>query len=158
MNFQTIFKKAAPRIHQAKCSASAYSFKRIYEMANAGCAIMEISPMRNELIDYLKGLADKTYQYDCWVNNKCPDNVENDELDYAVHFLFDDTNLSSDPESHIGDILKCSEEVQVIKNVCTQLSNIFEKYGYDRTDEEYICLDDWDLVVGASHKALNSIK
>lgn len=126
-------------------------------MADVVRTISKYSTMRNELIEYLKGLADKTYQYDCWVNNKCPDNVENDELDYAVHFLFDDTNLSSDPESHVGDILKNGEEVQVIKMVCIQLSNIFEKYGHDLTDEEYICLDDWKLVLRASRNALNFI-
>ena len=48
---------------------------------------MKFPEMRKELVEYLEGLGDKTYQYSCWVKKECPEGIENDELDYAVHFF-----------------------------------------------------------------------
>lgn len=119
---------------------------------------MENSKMRAELVDYLKGLSSRAYQYNCWVHKSCPEGVEHDELDYAVHFLFDDTNLSCKPESYIGTILKDSKEAGLVKDVCVELTKIFDTHGYDHPDEKYIELREWASVLDAASKAIKVMK
>ena len=116
---------------------------------------MKYPNMRNELISYLEGLSDWEYQKKCWILNECPNKVENDELDYAVHFLFDDTKLSSNPESLIGIFLKNKIEAQAVKSVCEELDKIFKKYGYDRSDKEYINFSEWPKVIKSASKAFS---
>jgi hypothetical protein len=119
---------------------------------------MKFPGMRKELIEYLEGLGDKVYQYSCWVNKECPKGIEYDELDYAVHFFFDDTNLSETPEELIGYCLSNESEAHAVKAVCSALQYLFDKYGFEKTDEEYICCSEWDKVVDAANKAVDIIK
>lgn len=79
---------------------------------------------------------------------------KNDELGYAIHFLFDDTSLSEAPEKLIGLFLKDETEARAVKTVCSALDNLFNKYGYDKTDKEYLDLPEWDNVVGSASKAI----
>jgi len=123
-----------------------------------GFSVMRYQNMRNELIGYLKGLSDREYQKRCWVLKNCPNGVENDELDYVVHFLFDDTQLGTNPESLIGYILKDDVEVEAIKSICYELDSIFEKYGYDLSDDDYINLPEWTNVIKKAENALGAIK
>lgn len=76
-----------------------------------------------------------------------------DELDYAVHFLFDDTSLAEDPSSVIGWILVDFKESDAILNVTRALDNIFDKYGLNLTDKEYIEKEEWKRVIDAAKKA-----
>ncbi|MBU2714241.1 SCO4402 family protein [Zooshikella harenae] len=108
---------------------------------------MKYPAMRNELLSYLKDLSNWDYQNDCWVNGKCPYGVEHDELDYAIHFLFDDTVLSDDPESLIGVFLRNKEEADSIRSLCNELQIVFEKYGTELSDREYINLVEWKDVL-----------
>ena len=110
--------------------------------------------MRNELLEHLNALSDLSYQRACWVLNKCPEGIEYDELDYTVHFLFDDTTLSTEPDKWIGLILKNTEEATSIQNLCSLLGNIFKRYGYDKDDAEYIELPEWSDVVNAAKFSL----
>ncbi len=119
---------------------------------------MKFPEMRKELVEYLEGLGDKTYQYSCWVKKECPEGIENDELDYAVHFLFDDTNLSETPEELIGYCLSDANEAHAVKAVCSTLNDLFDRYGYDKTDEEYISFSEWGDVIDAANKAVDIIK
>ncbi len=123
-------------------------------MGKMGFTFMKYPEMRKELISSLEGLSNWEYQKKCWVQNKCPDGVEYDEFDYAVHFLFDDTQLSSNPESAIGYFLKNKIEAQAVKLVCDELDSIFNKYGYDHTDDEYINFVEWHSVIKSASKAL----
>jgi hypothetical protein len=114
--------------------------------------------MRKELISNLQSLSNWEYQKKCWILNECPNGVEYDELDYAIHFLFDDTELASDSESTIGFILKDKIEAQAVKSVCDELDKIFDKYGLDKTDEEYISLVEWKTVIESASKALKILQ
>ncbi len=119
---------------------------------------MKFPDMRSELIDYLSGLSNKDYQDSCWVKKRCPEGVENDELDYAVHFLFDDTCLSESPEDLIGILLKNEDEAHAIKTVCSAIDDLFLKYGCDKSDKEYINYPEWNNVVISACKAISIIK
>lgn len=80
--------------------------------------------MRKELIDYLQGLADKDYQYKAWVNDQRPGGGH-DELNYAIHFLYDDTRLARDPRSTLGWFLKDDEEVGLISDLVKKNRSYF---------------------------------
>ena len=119
---------------------------------------MKYPEMRNQLITNLESLSDWEYQKNCWVLKECPEGVENDDFDLSVHFLFDDTELASDPESTIGFFLKDKIEAQAVKSVCDELDKIFDKYGLDKTDEEYINLVEWGKIIESASKALKIIQ
>lgn len=114
---------------------------------------MKYPEMRKELIDYLLGLSDLKYQRDCWVDGKCPSGIEHDEFDYVVHFLFDDTELSSNAKSLVGYLLKNEHEANLVQNLCQKIEDIFDKYGTDLSDSEYINCPEWDEIVSAAKKA-----
>ena len=119
---------------------------------------MKHPEMRNQLISILQSLSNWEYQKKCWVLNEYPKGVEYDDFDLSVHFLFDDTELASDPEKNIGYILKDKIEAQTVKAVCDELDKIFSKYGLDKTDEEYINLVEWEKVIESASKALKIIQ
>ncbi|GKX58676.1 SCO4402 family protein [Leminorella grimontii] len=102
--------------------------------------------MRKELIDYLHGLSDREYQQRAWVEGRRPGGGH-DELDYAVHFLFDDTDLASEPASLIGWILTGKDEADAVANVVGALDIVFDKYGTGLEDREYLVKDEWDDVL-----------
>lgn len=114
---------------------------------------MKYPEMRKELIAYLSGLSNLQYQRDCWVNGNCPDGVEHDEFDYVVHFLFDDTKLSSNPKSLIGYLLKNESEAILIQRLCQEIERIFEKYGTNLSDEEYMACHEWSTVISTARQA-----
>jgi hypothetical protein len=116
---------------------------------------MKYPNMRKELIEYLEGLSDKQYQLDCWVNNQCPDGVEHDDFDLAVHFLFDDTLCAESPEKSVGVFLRNLEEAGAVKTVCDNIDQLLNKYGCNKTDDEYIQTTEWDNILISSSLALN---
>ena len=118
---------------------------------------MQYPSMRVELIGYLRGLADATYQLECWVKGNCPPGVQ-DNLDLAIHFLFDDTHLASDPRSVIGVFLVNESEADRVHAVCGALDRIFAKYGTDKRDAFYIACKEWDEVIALSQIALATIQ
>ena len=118
---------------------------------------MKFPEMRKELLGYLKDLSNWDYQKECWVMGNCPAGVEHDELDYSIHFLFDDTALSDEPESLIGAFLKNKEEAVLISNLCEKLSFIFDKYGMNLSDKYYIEQAEWKDVIDAAKIAYSKL-
>jgi len=114
--------------------------------------------MRGELIEYLKGLSDPDYQRECWVKKNFPPGIEYDCFDNAVHFLFDDTRLASDPSSMIGMILEDEHEVRLVYNVCQKIDDVFDRHGLDLTDEQYINCAEWAAVVNAAEQAFAAMR
>ncbi|WP_081489010.1 SCO4402 family protein [Cupriavidus basilensis] len=113
---------------------------------------LKFPSMREELIDYLHGLSDKEYQYQAWVNHECPRGGY-DELDYAIHFLYDDTKLASDPASTVGWILVDDKEVGLMENLIVKINIMFDKYGFGLDDKDYIEKVEWDDVVNSARIA-----
>ncbi|ELQ6134880.1 SCO4402 family protein [Cronobacter dublinensis] len=108
--------------------------------------------MRKELIDYIHGLSDREYQYQAWVEDNRPGGGH-DELDYAIHFLYDDTDLADDPMSLIGWILTGKNEADVITNLVKALDIIFDKYGTELSDKEYLAKNEWENVLSMAKDA-----
>ncbi|WP_062269771.1 SCO4402 family protein [Endozoicomonas arenosclerae] len=118
---------------------------------------MKYPEMYEELIGYLDDLRNKDYQIAVWVNKNFTSDVQFDELDNSIHFLFDDTQLATDPNSCIGWFLKNEIEAELVGILCLELDTIFKKYGTELTDEEYINLPEWKNVLDAADKAYRSM-
>ncbi|VFS48572.1 SCO4402 family protein [Budvicia aquatica] len=108
--------------------------------------------MRDELIIYLHGLSDEKYQSKAWIEDDHP-NGGHDELDYTIHFLYDDTDLANDPLSLIGWILRDTIEANAIAALIDKLNILFEMYGTDLSDKEYLAKTEWKDVVKAAKLA-----
>ncbi len=113
--------------------------------------------MREELEEHLRALADPEYQQRVWVDGEVDGAVQHDEFDYAVHFLYDDTQLARDPNSTIGWILKNASEAEHISVLAQSLEVIFVRYGTELSDAEYINLSEWHAVVHAARAALAAL-
>ena len=103
--------------------------------------------MRIELIGHLQALADPDYQKAAWINHQFPSGIVYDEFNNAIHFLYDDTNLGENPEADIGDILKNKEESDVVTLLVREIDVLFDRYGLNLKDGEYISKPEWENVV-----------
>ena len=115
---------------------------------------LKFPSMREELISYLSGLSDLEYQYQAWVERSSP-GLDYDELNYTVHFLYDDTGLAENASDWIGLVLKDEKEARSVANVVSALDVIFDKYGTELSDKEYLEKKEWLWVVSASKDALS---
>lgn len=110
--------------------------------------------MRKELIFYLSQLSDRSYQERHWVKLEEPAS----EMDFAIHFLFDDTFLYDDPESCIGKFLEDENEMRAVSDVVKILDRIFQVFGTDGCDQYYISKPEWEEVLSASGTAVELLK
>ena len=115
---------------------------------------LKFPSMREELISYLSGLSDLEYQYQAWVERSSP-GLDYDELNYTIHFLYDDTGLAENASDWIGLVLKDEKEARSVANVVSALDVIFDKYGTELSDKEYLEKKEWLWVVSASKDALS---
>ncbi len=109
--------------------------------------------MRAQFIDFVQGLADFSYQREHWQEFHDTEK-EYDELDFTVHFFYDDTKLASDPESVIGSCLYDCEEAELVRSIVSALDIVFDKYELELKDKEYLEKPEWQAVVQAAIKAL----
>ena len=116
---------------------------------------LHFSGMRKELVEYIEVLSDRQYQEKFWVRQERTVDIQHDEFDYAIHFLFDDTDLARDPNSTVGFILKDASEVEVISGLILKIDDIFNKYGTGLTDEQYMATPEWVDVICAAKRALD---
>lgn len=110
---------------------------------------LENPTMREELIWYVTVLSDKDFQRRRWVE------IGDNAFDFSVHFLFDDTQLASNPELYIGYILKDEEEAEAVQELCQAIDDIFDEYGTNLSDATYISLPEWTHVIEAARRAKN---
>jgi hypothetical protein len=113
--------------------------------------------MRSELAQHLHALSDRGYQQRVWVEGRSEGTTVHDEFGYAVHFMYDDTMLASDPPS-IGWILRNLDEANRISAVVTALDSVLNKYGMALSDADYVRVPEWDAVVEAARLAKGAIK
>lgn len=85
--------------------------------------------VRRNLIEILHDLYDLDYQCRVWVGGEKLGENFHDEFSNAVHFLYDDSLLASDPASTIGWILRDKNEVEKIEMLVNAIEIVFQKYG-----------------------------
>lgn len=118
---------------------------------------LKFPEQRQELRETLQALSDRKYQDSVWIEGEYPDGVVYDCLDYAIHFLFDDTALADNPEKLIGYILIDRKEVELIQGVTKALDKLFFNLGTDKSDIEYLSSPLWNDVIEAAKKAYGGI-
>lgn len=101
--------------------------------------------LRTELIAHLEDLSDRRK-----IESEGP---TGSWLDYAVHFLFDDTVLAEDPTRAIGWFLFDEHEASVVHAVTQALNRVFDVHGTEMSDREYANCPEWGEVVEASNLA-----
>ncbi len=104
---------------------------------------IEFPEKRRCLIDYIKGLSDYMYQKDYWGKSH-PDNPNfYDDFSQAIHFLYDDSDIAEDPDSWIGLVLLSQDESNLVKQLNESLENLFDKYGVNLSDKEFMDKPEW---------------
>lgn len=109
--------------------------------------------MRSELLQHLFELSDLDYQKKFWAEGQQDAEVGHDEMDYSIHFIYDDTCLGSDASKAIGWFLKNEDEAKAIRNLVCSLDLIFEKYGKQLSDGDYINKPGWMQVITSAREA-----
>ncbi|MFK0685928.1 hypothetical protein SD208_16610 [Ochrobactrum sp. BD67] len=114
--------------------------------------------IREDLLRSLLELSDPEYQRSKWLPENSLNGSPESNLDYSVHFLFDDTSLATFPEKCVGWFIKDEGEAKLVFEVTQALNNIFTKYGTELEDREYIQLPEWVYVVRKAKVAYNAIE
>ena len=110
--------------------------------------------MRNDIIDALRALADRTYQQRVWVDRIYPRPGYYDDLTHNINVLYDDTLVAEDPSSQVGVSLKDGREVAAIEALKEILDPILDSISPDDSDLDVISRPDWTNVVIAAGNAI----
>ncbi len=105
----------------------------------------------------MQALADRDYQNSAWISRIFPPGIEWDSLGVAVDFIFNDSGLSDDAVGAIG-IFLVEDELGGVAKVIEKMEVVFEKYGDDCSDLEYISQPEWSDVVESATVLLDQIK
>ena len=116
---------------------------------------MKFPRMRGQLRSVLESLSNRSYQEAAWVRKEFPPGIEYDNLDLAVHFFFDDTELSRETSSAIGLFLYDEKEANAVRAVVQALDLLFERYGTALDDSDYIHKPEWEAVLRSATEALS---
>ena len=96
--------------------------------------------MREEMIEYLD------------VIDSSKSSISENDFESMIHFFFDDTSLSRDPDKNIGYFLRDKNESKLISELTLLIDDIFIKYGSEFSAAHYVNLPEWDIVVSKSRK------
>lgn len=112
--------------------------------------------IRDNLIFYTKELADERIG-DLWAS-KNSDSNGSENIEYIIHFFFDDTSFSEDPLGYIGIALKDEEEAVAVKRLINSLDTLFDLYGTDLADRDYLEKREWKAVSKYANELLLLLK
>ncbi len=109
---------------------------------------------RTELMSFLLELSDPEIQIKLWLQHE--DFPNSSGIDEVVHYLFDDTDLGTNPNSEIGRILYDANEALAVKSLSDAINNMVERLG-DRSSNDYISDPGWKVVLDLAQAALNRL-
>ena len=112
---------------------------------------------REELIRNLKDLSDKVYQQRVWVDKIYPHDNFYDDFTQQVNFL-GDAGFFYNPKDTVGDIVKNEKELNAVMEVVYAIDKIFNQYGKELSDKEYISLPEWQEVIEKAKIAKEIVK
>ncbi|WP_370949661.1 hypothetical protein AB5J62_19435 [Amycolatopsis sp. cg5] len=109
--------------------------------------------MRANIVEALRAMADPEHQNRVWLREEYARDGSYD--DFTLHInSFDDLQMRDFPERTVGDILRNKEELQAIRAVNDALATLFDRLGYQLSDEEYVNSPEWPQVVKTASAAL----
>jgi hypothetical protein len=114
--------------------------------------------MRERLVEALEALADPNYQERVWLKRELPADLDDDGLDFVVHFFFDDTDLSRDPLGCVGWFIRDEHEAQLVREVVEALDRVIRDVGPGESDQEYLSNKSWPMVVSSARQALTAVQ
>jgi hypothetical protein len=109
--------------------------------------------MRMNVLENLLSLSDYDHQVRCWVKHE-----QYDCLDEAIHALFDDSSFDDGTLSSIGVLLFDEQEAIGIKHVMDLIDALFDKYGKELSDMEYMATPEWPAIMAAAKNAFQVMK
>ena len=101
--------------------------------------------MRDELIFYLDML------------KKSDLDMDDNDLDYVIHFIFDDTALGVDAKKEIGYFLCSNPEADLMNSLAKELDRVLDFYGTELHAHEYVQLPEWKNVASFADRAFKLI-
>ena len=114
---------------------------------------IEFPVMRMNVLYTLNSLSDPSYQIQRWVNHE-----KYGSIDEVVHCLFDDSCFEREPRRMLKKLLFDETEADRIKVVMNQIDKLFETYGKDLSDADYIAKREWRDIMSSAQAALNAMK
>ncbi len=100
--------------------------------------------IRNNLKEYTRDLANVDIG-ELWGGGEQGGN-SSENIEYILHFFFDDTSFADDPSGYVGLALVDEDEARAVKQLVVSLNTLFDRYGTDLTDMEYVGKPEWDNV------------
>lgn len=124
-------------------------------MENMELTRIKYPDMRMNLIAYIESLSDLEYQRQYWgkADPKNPDFY--DDFDESIHFLYDSTDIATDPKSWLGLVLRNDKEVTLVSALTESIEKLFQEHGLDLADEKYMETKEWTLILNNA-KALHN--
>ena len=95
--------------------------------------MIEFPWMRMNVLVNLQELSDASEQTRRWIKHE-----KYGSFDEVIHCLFDDSSFERDPRRTIGALLFNEQEAELIKDTIDLIDELFDKYGKDLSDAEYI--------------------
>lgn len=114
---------------------------------------IEFPDMRMNVLCNLDSLSDKDHQIKTWVRHE-----EYDSFDEVIHCLFDDSCFENNPRRTLNTLLFEEMEADKIRIVMNLINKLFEKYGKDLRDAEYIAKPEWPAIMASALAALDTMK
>lgn len=119
---------------------------------------VELPYMRRELVISLRALSDPEYQRAIWVRREFPHENFYDDMYCTLNIIYDDSDLATDSQRYIGQILKDKKEMHALDKVVTSIDTFFQKYNGEITDEECLDKPEWRNVLTSAKEAYELIR
>jgi len=113
---------------------------------------IEFPNMRMNVLYYLRALSDASYQTNRWISHE-----KYGSFDEVIHCLFDDSGFEGDPRGTIGAVLFEEREADLIRNTIDLIVELFDKYGKDLSDAEYIDKPEWPGIMASAETAYKAM-
>jgi hypothetical protein len=109
--------------------------------------------MRMNVLDNLNSLRNRDHQIRTWVKHEAYDS-----FDEVIHALFDDSNFDDGTRSSIGALLFEEGEADRITEVMNLIDRLFDKYGKELSDGEYMDKPEWPAIMTSAQIAYDAMK
>lgn len=114
-----------------------------------------LSTMRDDLISCLKDLSDGEYQRLCWVERRCPEGREYDNIQIVIRFMLDDTWFLLRPEDEVGRTVDTIDQAKAVQIVSRLLDNL--EVDFSASAQQYMASPSWNDVVASAKEAFSKL-
>jgi hypothetical protein len=102
--------------------------------------------LRDEVIAHVSHLADPEYQDRVWVRREYPTPDYYDDFSQTFEAL-EDLGALEDPDRAVGSYLRTTAEAGALAELGECFRRLFDRYGTDISDAEYLRTAEWSEVV-----------